>query len=111
MVMLMALRFYDSPFHVTHTEDVASKMAMKMDLSIMLSHLIKSKGWTQEEAAMRLGITQPRVSDLVNAKLEKFTLDAMFDMLDTLGFKATWSMPSVDEASIHIAKQRAIAIS
>lgn len=99
----MALRFYDSPFHVTHTEEVASKMAMKMDLSIMLSHLIASKGWTQEEAARHLKISQPRVSDLVNAKLEKFTLDAMFDMLDSLGFRAEWKMPSVDYASIVIS--------
>lgn len=99
----MALRFYDSPFHVTHTEEVASKMAMKMDLSIMLSHLITSKGWTQEEAARHLNISQPRVSDLVNAKLDKFTLDAMFDMLDSLGFRAEWKMSSVDYASIVIS--------
>lgn len=98
----MTLKFYDSPFHVTHAEDVASRMAMKMDLSIMLSHLIKSHGWTQDEAAERLGITQPRVSDLVNAKLDKFTLDAMFDMLDSLGFRAKWSMPSINSATITI---------
>ncbi|WP_286011428.1 hypothetical protein [Methylovulum psychrotolerans] len=39
----MALQFYDSPFHVTHDEDTASKMAMKTDLSIMLGDLIASK--------------------------------------------------------------------
>lgn len=101
----MALKFYDSPFHVTHPEDVASKMAMKMDLSIMLANLIKSKGWTQSEAAERLGVTQSRVSDLINAKIEKFTLDAMFDMLDKLSFRASWSMPSLEEGIISIKSQ------
>ena len=33
----MALKFYDSPFHVNHDEETASKMVMKMDLSIMLA--------------------------------------------------------------------------
>ncbi|WGO97852.1 XRE family transcriptional regulator [Saccharophagus degradans] len=67
----MALKFYDTPFHVTHNADTASKMAMKMDLSIMISNLIKEHGWTQVEAAERLGIKQSRISDLKNAKIEK----------------------------------------
>lgn len=98
----MALKFYESPFHVTHAEDVASKMAMKMDLSIMLTSLIKEKGWSQKEAAVELGVTQSRVSDLMNSKIEKFTVDSMFDMLDALGFHAKMTMPSIHEASITI---------
>ncbi len=103
----MTLKFYDSPFHVTHDNETASKMAMKMDLSIMLINLIKEKGWTQQEAAERLGIQQSRVSDLKNAKIEKFTIDAMFDMFDILGFRAQMSMPSLHEASISISKMQA----
>ncbi|MDO6422289.1 helix-turn-helix domain-containing protein [Saccharophagus degradans] len=103
----MALKFYDTPFHVTHNAETASKMAMKMDLSIMISNLIKEHGWTQVEAAERLGIKQSRISDLKNAKIEKFTIDAMFDMLDALGFKAQMSMPSLHEASIAISRTQA----
>ncbi|MCU1794505.1 helix-turn-helix domain-containing protein [Pectobacterium polaris] len=100
----MALKFYESPFHVTHDAEVASKMAMKMDLSIMITNLIKEKGWTQKEAAEKLGINQSRVSELKNAKIELFTIDAMFDMLDTLGFRAKMSMPSLHQASITITE-------
>lgn len=103
----MALKYYDSPFHVTHDSETASKMAMKMDLSIMLSNLIKEQNWTQKEAAERLGVQQSRVSDLKNAKIEKFTIDAMFDMLDVFGFRAQMSMPSLHEASIAISKAQA----
>lgn len=102
----MALKFYDSPFHVTHDADVASKMAMKMDLSIMISGLIKEKGWTQKEAAERLGVNQSRISELKNAKIELFTIDSMLDMLDALGFKAKMSMPNLHQASIAIAAVR-----
>lgn len=103
----MALKFHESPFHVTHEENIASKMAMKMDLSIMISKLINSKEWKQEEAALQLSLAQPRISDLINGKIEKFTLDAMFDILDKLGFKAKWTMPSLSEASIIIKKAEA----
>lgn len=103
----MALKFYDSPFHVNHDDETASKMLMKMDLSIMLKNIIKSKEWTQEEAAEKLGVKQSRVSDLVNAKIEKFTMDAMFDMLDKLGFQVCWSMPSPQKASI-VIKAKAV---
>ncbi|MBA0215582.1 helix-turn-helix domain-containing protein [Pectobacterium brasiliense] len=100
----MALKFYESPFHVTHDAEIASKMAMKMDLSIMITNLIKEKGWTQKEAAEKLGISQSRVSELKNAKIELFTIDAMFDILDALGFRAKMSMPSLHQASIAITE-------
>ncbi len=105
----MPVKFYDSPFHVTHAKDVANKMAMKMDLSIMLSKLIKDKGWTQAEAADVLGIKQSRVSDLKNAKIEKFTIDSMMDMLEALGFQINFTMPSLEQASIVIEKDQVAA--
>jgi predicted XRE-type DNA-binding protein len=98
----MVLKFYDSPFHVNHDEETASKMVMKMDLSIMLSRLIESKQWTQEQAAEQLGVKQSRILDLVNAKIEKFTIDALFDMLDKFGFQVCWSMPSLQKATVVI---------
>jgi predicted XRE-type DNA-binding protein len=103
----MALKYYDSPFHVNHDEETASKMVMKMDLSIMLSRLIESKQWTQAEAAEQLDVKQSRISDLVNAKIEKFTIDALFDMLDKLGFQVSWTMPSLQKATLVITTKAA----
>ena len=100
----MTLKFYDSPFHVAHDEKIANKMVMKMDLSIMLASLIEDKKWTQKQAAENLGVQQSRISDLMNSKIEKFTIDAMFDMLDKLGFKISWSMASQQEATMVIQK-------
>jgi predicted XRE-type DNA-binding protein len=104
----MALKFYDSPFHVTHDDEFASKMAMKVDLSIMITNLIKEHKWTQVEAAQHLDVQQSRISELANAKIEKFTIDAMFDMLDTLGFRARMSMPTLQKASIEISKAQVV---
>ena len=100
----MALKFYDSPFHATHEEKVATKMALKMDLSIMISEAIDKKGWTQVKAAEVFGVARSRVSELKNHKIELFTIDAMFDMLDKFGFEAKLTAPSLTEANIVITK-------
>jgi hypothetical protein len=42
----------------------------------------------------------------MNSKIEKFTIDAMLDMLDKLGFKISWSMPSQQKATMVIQKAK-----
>ena len=65
--------------------------SLNMKLRANLIHEIRAKveaeGWSQSETAKKLGITQPRVSDLMNGKLSKFSLDALVNMLGTLGSK------------------------
>ncbi|MBZ9781637.1 helix-turn-helix domain-containing protein [Pseudomonas sp. REP124] len=85
----MTIQYFDSPFHVTHDNEAASKMAMKMELSIFIAEQIKNLGLKQSEAAARLNVTQSRVSELTTGKIHKFTIDAMIDMLDKLGFRST----------------------
>ena len=58
----------------------------------MLSHLltmcrerIKAEGWTQKETAKRLGVTQPRVSDLVRGRISVFSIDALVGFMGRLG--------------------------
>ena len=63
--------------------------ALNMKLRASLVHEIRAKvaaaGWTQTETAHQLGVTQPRVSDLLSGKLSKFSLDALVKMLARLG--------------------------
>src|SRR4051794_26510707 len=46
--------------------DPADRERHKMlsDISIFIGKRIKQQGWTQKEAAKRMGVTQPRVSNL-----------------------------------------------
>ena len=98
----MAIKFYESPFHAIEEPELASKLVLKADLTIMIRDIIESKGWTQAEAAKTLAVTQPRVSDIVNGKIDKFTLDMLFSMLDRLGFRTEFISGSLEEASIKI---------
>lgn len=50
-----------------------------------LAALIRHHGWTQREAASRLGVTQPRISDLTRGKIDLFSLDTLVDMAALAG--------------------------
>lgn len=50
-----------------------------------LSDWIAEQHLKQAEAAAILKINRPRVSDLVNKKANKFTLDALVNMLARIG--------------------------
>ncbi|MGS2807320.1 helix-turn-helix domain-containing protein [Nocardia sp. MW-W600-9] len=49
-------------------------------MSALTEH-IEAAGWTQAVAAERLGVTQPRVSDLTRGKIGLFSLDALVNMV------------------------------
>jgi len=98
----MSIKFYESPFHAIEEPEVASKSVLKADLTIMLRGIIEDKGWTEKESAERLVVTQPRVSDIVNEKIDKFTLEMLFSMLDKLGFRTEFTFSSLESASIKI---------
>jgi predicted XRE-type DNA-binding protein len=84
----MSIKFYESPFHAIEEPEVASKSVLKADLTIMIRDIIED--------------TQPRVSDIVNGKIDKFTLDMLFSMLDKLGFRTEFTFSSLESASIKI---------
>jgi predicted XRE-type DNA-binding protein len=54
-------------------------------LMIELSKLIKARRLTQAEAARMLGVTQPRVSDLMRGKIDRFSVDSMVEMIGRAG--------------------------
>ena len=46
---------------------------------------IEEKDLKQADAAQILGVTRPRVSDVINKKSIKFTIDSLVDMLARTG--------------------------
>jgi len=52
---------------------------------IELTKLIETKGLTQAAAAEALGVTQPRASDLVRGKIDRFSVDTLIEMLGHAG--------------------------
>jgi predicted XRE-type DNA-binding protein len=60
-------------------------LALKEQLMGELVSWIKDSHLKQGEAAEILHVTRPRVSDVVNKKASKFTIDAQVDMLARIG--------------------------
>ena len=73
--------FYD----LADTPEEAANLTARGMLMIAIEQRIREEGWTQTEAAARLHLTQPRVSDLLNGKINKFSLDALVNMLPPVG--------------------------
>ena len=73
--------FYD----LAETPEEAANLTARGLLMIAIEQRIREEGWTQTEAAARLHVTQPRVSDLLNGKISKFSLDALVNMLAPVG--------------------------
>ncbi|MCX7068032.1 MAG: XRE family transcriptional regulator [Methylococcales bacterium] len=59
--------------------------ALKEQLMNEISQWIADNHFKQVEAAQILGVTRPRISDLVNKKVSKFTFDALLNMLNRIG--------------------------
>lgn len=53
----------------------ASVMLLRAQLAEVLRGWMEREGLTQAQAAKRLGIAQPRVSDIVRGKVELMSLD------------------------------------
>ncbi len=76
----------------------AANMTARADLLLAIRERVRTWGLTQEEAAARLGLTRPRLNDLMRGKLEKFSLDALVNIAATAGFKLHIELEEVKAA-------------
>lgn len=63
----------------------AQSLKMRADLMIELTKLIEARGLAQAAAAKLLGVTQARVGDLVRGRIDRFSADALIEMLGRAG--------------------------
>ena len=67
--------------------DEAAHLRIRSDLLIQLQKIISSRRLKQTEAAKLLGVTQPRVSDLMRGRIDLFSVDTLIDMLARFGIR------------------------
>jgi predicted XRE-type DNA-binding protein len=63
----------------------AANMRARSELMIALRTKIESWHVGQSEAAKRLGVTQPRLNDLMRGRLDRFSLDALINLAGPAG--------------------------
>ncbi len=66
--------------------DEAQHLLVRSKLMIEIEKVVRERRLTQAAAAKVMGVSQPRISDLLRGKVELFSSDSLIDMLARLGF-------------------------
>ena len=73
-----------------YSPEDADNLRVRSELMISLTGLIESRGLTQAQAAKLLGVSQPRISDLMRGKIQLFSVDGLIEMLGHAGAQVTF---------------------
>ncbi len=77
----------------------ADNLRIRAELMARLRRMIEEGDLTQAAAARRLGVTQPRVSDLVRGRIDLFSIDTLVTMLSRAGVRVAVTMRSRGRAA------------
>jgi predicted XRE-type DNA-binding protein len=80
-------RFHSVWDAIEDTPAQAENMRLRSSLMIALRNHITNSGLNQSQAAKLLGVTQPRVSDLMRGKIELFGIDSLVNMAADAGLQ------------------------
>ncbi|MBC7489730.1 MAG: XRE family transcriptional regulator [Glaciimonas sp.] len=80
----------------------AEKLKIKTGLVIEIRKAIRSLGLTQQEAGKRMGITQPKVSDLMRGEFANLSERKLMDCLTRLGYDIEISVRPANAAVGHL---------
>ena len=75
--------FRDLGFGAAESEN----LRLRSDLMIELGKLVRSRRLTQARAAAMFGVSQPRVSDLMRGRIDRFSVDTLVAMLGHAGVR------------------------
>ncbi len=79
----------------------AADLEFRADLMLMMREYFRARKSTQAEIGRMLGMRQPRVSELMTGKIDKFSSDKLIGLLAKLGirFKPTFNTSTARRAS------------
>jgi predicted XRE-type DNA-binding protein len=70
-------------------EDAAKNLQIRSTLMIELAKYIKRHELTQSQAAEYFGVSQPYISDLMNGRIDRVSIDKLVTLLDRAGRRVT----------------------
>jgi predicted XRE-type DNA-binding protein len=72
---------------IADTPAEAENLKLRSALMTALCDFIKAEGMTQKQAAKKLGVTQPRISDLMRGKIDLFAIESLVSMVVLAGLR------------------------
>jgi predicted XRE-type DNA-binding protein len=79
-------------FALEANEADAINMTLRSNLMTSIEKTVTQWDISQSEAAKRLGITRPRLNDLLRGKISKFSLDALTTLATRAGLSVHMSV-------------------
>ncbi len=79
---------------IEDTPPEAENMKLRSSLMIALTAHIENRNLSQTAAAELFGVTQPRVSDLMRGKIDRFSLDTLVNMAVAAGMQVALQIDS-----------------
>lgn len=70
----------------------AENLGIRADLMVEVIRIVRSRKLTQASAAGLFGVSQPRMSDLMTGKIDRFSIDALVEMLSRAGRRVEITM-------------------
>ena len=82
----MEERSYENVFEaLMDTPEEAANMTLRSDLMRAIRKEVQSWGGSQASSAARLGVSQPRLNDLLRNRINRFSLDALVTLASRAG--------------------------
>ena len=85
--MMKAKTFANVWDALSDSPEEATTMKIRSDVMIAITDTVQGWDTTQARAASRLGVTQPRLNDLLQGRINKFSLDALLTLAARAGLK------------------------
>lgn len=85
----------------------AQNLLLRSQAMAAVEQWYKASGLTQAKAAKELGITQPRLNQLLKGKISEFSLDALVNMATRVGMRVGLTIKPV--AAVKVARPRSMA--
>ena len=83
----MKLKYSNIFEAITETAEEAADTEFRADLMLVLREFFRAQEASQVHIAQMLGIPQPRVSELMTGKVDKFSSDKLIGLLAKLGIR------------------------
>lgn len=83
---------------IEQSPENAQNMRLRSELMIALDDRIKANKWTQAKAAEVMGVTQPRISDLMRGKIDLFGLESLVEMAAKANLRVSMSIKATEAA-------------
>lgn len=91
--------FEDLGFDVQESQN----LLLRSQTMVALVQWFNASDLTQSEAAKKLGVTQPRLNQLLKGKIEIFSLDALVNMATNAGMRVGLSIRPVTSVRVRNA--------